>query len=384
MNPNRNSVLAQELSVESIEFDLQINPRYSEYFNTFEIESVQSFIKYYASVKYFTLQNKEFYREAYESFHSECMSWAEFVIKMVLQKKLFNLQCLWRAEKIDLSPFVEVSRDFEYWSKNIMVCPFVEPVTPNDIDIATSFLKNEWFCIPNWYDKWQDYSSFKAQRVNDQNLLRNETANISSKMPCFYYFYDSKTDSEHILDLPDIRGEKERKYEDAYFEKYRQDFAEQLSNINNITTADKPLLTVTATADFLKFIADIEDRDTKEAFFYKNAIPANEENFELEKNLELLKKIKEPVEIPASSDWQEGIAQAVRAFKQRKALEFLPYVYDLYSFQYELEDIHTSMFRRKQNFAYDESKFDYHFLIHWRNRILEGRGILGEPENFKF
>lgn len=382
MKANKKYIASQNaLSFEEIEQALKSQPHYIEFFKNYDENSVKSFIQCYAAIKFLALQNKNVYKEAYESFHSECMSWADSVIKMILQKKLFNLQCLWRAEEITLSPFIEVSKDFEYWSKNILACPFIEPITKKEFEIALSFLQFEKFDMPNWYDRWQDYPRFKEQHYSITALGVLPESNTLQQMPAFYAYYDFKSETGDLLDLPDIRGEKEAKYDKAFHQKYKAkgNQPEEEPCIN----PKKPILTMTD-PDLNHFIKVVEDGDTKEAFFYKNSIPANYENHELERNLEFLKKIKEPIAIQASSDWKESIAETVRAYKQRKTLEYLPYIYDLYCVQFAEEDIQNYMFKRMKDFKYNTDKPDYHFFVHWRNRILEGRKILGEPENFNF
>ena len=63
-------------------------------------------------------------------------------LKEILQKKLFDMQCLWRAEKI-IIPEINVSSDFRYWEANIFNCPFIEPVTENEIEIILKHLTKE-------------------------------------------------------------------------------------------------------------------------------------------------------------------------------------------------------------------------------------------------
>ena len=162
IQPSQRKSYAQEITLESIENDLKSNPRYQSFFNAYDENSVQTFIKHYAATKFYTLQNKNFYRESFEAFHTECMGWAEDMIKMILQKKLFNMQCLWRAEKLVLSPFVEISRDFEYWSRNILTCPFIEPISKEELDTCIKFLEEDDFVIVDWFDKWQDYEGLKC------------------------------------------------------------------------------------------------------------------------------------------------------------------------------------------------------------------------------
>ena len=210
-------------------------------------------------------------------------------------------------------------------------------------------------------------------------------SNYYHRMPSFYTFYDRKLRTSYLLELPDIRGEKEKKYEDAYFEQCRIEYdAQNIFKENTFTAqSDKPYLSFVSD-DYSKFINDIEDKETKWAFYYKKALPVHGENYDLEKNLDLLRRINEPVRMVSDEDWKEAIAKTVRQYKRQKAIEFLPFVYDSYMMQFDEDAMEDTIFRRMKSFIYDIQGHDYHFFMHWRNRILKGRRYLGEKENFDF
>ncbi len=46
-------------------------------------------------------------------------------LQYIQQKKLFDAQCLWRAEQLDI-PDIQICYDFMIWEKDILNCPFID------------------------------------------------------------------------------------------------------------------------------------------------------------------------------------------------------------------------------------------------------------------
>ena len=91
-----------ELIRQQTEDELKSNPAMQEYFSAFNEQSVEGFIRNYARKKaiYITqgpaiINNKE-QEDLKFKFLAEDALWT------IQQKKLFNLQCQWRAEQIKL------------------------------------------------------------------------------------------------------------------------------------------------------------------------------------------------------------------------------------------------------------------------------------------
>jgi hypothetical protein len=85
---------------EQHETHLRTHPDYQAYFEKFDAQSVEKFIVEYAKTKYQIFQRTDTYKEKYEAYQMRYLSQADDYIDMILQKKLFNLQCQWRAERI--------------------------------------------------------------------------------------------------------------------------------------------------------------------------------------------------------------------------------------------------------------------------------------------
>ncbi|HEX2983457.1 MAG TPA: hypothetical protein VHO28_07930, partial [Ignavibacteriales bacterium] len=118
LNENVDKVRDIETQVNEIIFDLKTNSIYKDFFGKYNKTSVESFINNYAFQKANLLKYGESYLLNEEKLFLTQKNKAELRLWEIQQKKLFNLQCQWRAGMISL-PEIETSYDFKYWEKNI-------------------------------------------------------------------------------------------------------------------------------------------------------------------------------------------------------------------------------------------------------------------------
>ena len=125
-----NKTLTHEKIVKEVEEDLTNNPRYKEFFEKYSTSSVKSFIDSYKSGK----ANWTMWGETFSAMEQEKIlkytTIANNKLWEIQQKKLFNLQCQWRAEAITI-PEITISYEFTYWEKFIEQCPFLPPISEN-------------------------------------------------------------------------------------------------------------------------------------------------------------------------------------------------------------------------------------------------------------
>ena len=205
-------------TLEQFTEELKTKQEYLDYFEKFDPNSIDAFIDEYAPKKYQMFQNQESYKSGTEYFKSRFINLADEYIDMILQKKLFNLQCEWRAGLIQL-PLVRICKDFEYWSRHIRACPFIPIVTPEEIDLCISFLKEEYdeyadaIIIGN---KWQYYELFKYGESQEEDNNEDAEEVSTTSMPPLYQYFDLYQNTAGLINLPDVRGEKEDMYLGIY------------------------------------------------------------------------------------------------------------------------------------------------------------------------
>ncbi len=177
--------------------ELYTRPCYREFFDQYDPVSVHDFIREYA-------RRKAQYRLAEEQNVEQVepelkwRSFAEGCLAEIQQKKLFNLQCLWRAEQIQLES-IQTTADFLPLEFKIFSVPFLSPVTESELNLYLEYLMN-METVADHTCRWQDYDRIKEAYEN----------NHPEDIPVWYRFYDSALGSESLLSLEDKKGEAER------------------------------------------------------------------------------------------------------------------------------------------------------------------------------
>ena len=140
----------------------------------------------------------------------------------IQQKKLFDLQCRWRAEQITL-PGVRHTQEFRQWEKYIEYCPWLPPITADEVALYQAYLRSDAYePSRNW--RWQDYDTFRRTAESDGDGDEDDRdeddgdgyeaaeRGAYSVLPAWYRYHDAATGASSLLALPDVRGEKEAYY----------------------------------------------------------------------------------------------------------------------------------------------------------------------------
>lgn len=356
---------------------LQTNPAIQDYFKNYNEESVKQFITSYCQQKTYWHQHGDFYKELQEKDELKWIEAAWWHLQAIQQKKLFDIQCLWRAEQIEL-PGVQLCVDFSYWQENILNCPFIDTITEEEVELYREYLTEDevelkdevLFCF------FQDYVGIKQAYLSD--------GEEGSHFFAWYEFYNSRKGTAHYMDLPNVRGEKES----FYIAVARQANPEKAAAIAEVKRAfshppgepytdrqGKELINAFSPEILNYFVNTFEDKQTKE--YYKAAkwfSRNNDEKDNLDDSIEILLSADEDVAIEAHDDWKEAIHQAARRCIIRKVSEMLTDAYEQYSLNISM-NISFPGNNTEQMLAAKKSVVD---------DILLGRKLAGEPEDLNF
>lgn len=384
---------------------LKTHERYLAYYDQHNALSVNRFIKEYASLKHDIFSHIDVYKNAYEKHKMQFLSDADRYIDIILQKKLFNLQCEWRAGLIQL-PMVDICADFIFWQHNIRLCPFVPPITPEELDICICFLKEETDyseALFGEYIDWQNYQGFKNHRLLHQKDKAGKAANDAISeyecaiIPEFYNYFDKAQHTIDFLNTPDKRGEKEQIYlAEGYKIKYNtlkeqlkteNDWEKLLDEKESETSADnRPGLHA---FDPMDFIESTEDAETQEAFTYYNHQRRlghwKEQDDETQMYFDFLKAFDEPIRIEGHEHWRKALEISARRFKQNKIAEMLPYAFDSYTLEFNSETNEDKIIaERVARFKYDEDNHYYKVLKLQKETFLAARQALDGKNDFDY
>lgn len=303
----------------TIEKQLRSDPKYREYFKEYTDSSWDSFVQHYAMTKAYAFQNSELYIRQQEEKELEFYTKAEDALWEIQQKKLFNYQCLWRAEK-EKTEHVEVETDFDFWSRNIKSCPFIEPINDEEFEMYKNFLETNQ--VDDYFDRygytdWQEYYTYKREANGEEETI---------SYPDWYAYYDMRMGTGALMLLPDIRGEKEHFYLNIYHESRKAEHP-PMPSIN----IDKRQYLNYFDNEIMKgFIDKFEDSKTKKYMDAYNSMRNRGESIEFEFFIHDLCELQEVMPIEAHYDWRIALMRAYNNYIKRKVLEQLDVVYSEY------------------------------------------------------
>ncbi|MCL5031113.1 MAG: hypothetical protein M1480_19075 [Bacteroidetes bacterium] len=378
MNPEKNSTGEMKKPAAAYDYDkikeeilndLNNNQKYKSFFDEYNQMSIRRFKEYYSGKKAFAVYHGDLYEGVENNMTLMFREMAENHIWRIQQRKLFDLQCRWRAEEISLKG-VTITADFKIWEKRIDDCPFITPISQEEFDLYMQFASESNYddVIDEEANEWQEYEDFKEHYFNE------ESENYFTQRPCWYEFYENKTglNSLHLLD--DVRGRKEEFYCNLAREEDRKKYEE--------TNKGKPVSTKDGRPEF-----DHLDKDVLDIFMEKfedakiiNKMNAFEngtkylDDIEFEQAMQILKYADPFTPVEFNEDWRAGIVNAAGEYTRRKLLEELPKAYRNY------------LFRLKNGLAfelYDKHGNDFIKEI-YVDLILRGRILNGEPADFNF
>ena len=265
------------------------------------------------------------------------------------------MQCLWRAEKLHI-PGVDVTYDFLYWEKNISECPFLEPVTHDEVTLFIEYVNSDFFSEPNPLDNWQDFEGFRFE-PHEQGYV---------PIPAWYTFYDNNMGTHELMNLHDIRGEKEKRYIGEKERTYSED------HYNN-------RLEITESGVLQDFIRRFENRRMMElSEIYEIELCKRAEYNAIESAIEILRNAGEQIPIEASADWQTALLNAAWEHEKRQAEKHIRYAFQEYVLRNQsgISQLPTKWAAQEELYAEK--------LQSYRDSILRARLECGEDADFCF
>lgn len=325
--------------------ELKANPKAIAFLSAYDEGSAERFLESFASTKELLLKHGEFWRE--HQHKDVYRDRAEDLYWIIAQKKLFNLQCQWRAGLIEL-PVIN-SWEFLYWEQNINSCPYVEDATEQEIEVLIQYLESsQYYEIDNLPDEWQHYEEFKDEKTG---------IGAGDYYPDWYHFYDNHFGTQNLILLPDIKGEEEDKYRAIWRNRNGYD--------REIPPPKKPFIEYDD--DFTeKFIREVEDYKLLDYYRLYNA--SNENDFEIEQLEAIIERFfKEPERVPIpAGPFPDAIFQADHLLTVKYLKVLIP-------------DIHQNHLERKaMGISYERRSFDDDLTHFVQSQIDFGKKQLGE------
>ncbi|MBF9223119.1 hypothetical protein [Hymenobacter ruricola] len=358
--------------------DLMSNPRYDAFFAPYQPQVREQFVRDYVSKRHLWTQYGDFYERHLAGNLTQFEEEAYIRLWDIQQKKLFDLQCEWRAELVSV-PGVNTSADFDTLGGLIEHCTVIPPITPAELAMYLDWVQQADY-EEELHDRdhiWQRYDDVKAQLHAEAEEEARDSAYFFGSVSEWYAFHNQRTGHDRLLHLPDLRGQKEKHYLDAWRAHNKAKREAEPTPAPSAPPDPRPAyIPYDETQRLLGVFAQQFESAAlnRQRTSYETANPPSTwEDEELERVLDFLKDIDEPVPIAAGDDWRQALREASYAFRKQKLLASLPQAYEAYCQ------------RQEWGIAQPASEDEPHSTAPWYNKaILKGRKLLGEPKDFNF
>jgi len=374
-------------SPDEIKQDLLTHPRYAALFAPYHPEAVARFAGNYASQKsawqYWGPKAEHDQTEALTQLSEAAYSrlWD------IQRKKLFDLQCRWRAGQLT-RPGLDCTYDFGTYDAAIENCPVLDPISPDELALYCEFVRQAEDFDDDVLDAyrtgdgdlprdWQDYDGLRLYAQEEAADLPDDERRADTP-PAWYEFHNLRTGHARLLALPDLRGPREQPYLQAYYAHRRAASAAQPAppppadaRPTYLTTAQEEALEHA----LLHHFETPKLRRQRAAYLAEQAREAADE--QVEADFAYLKALgpDEAAPLEAAPDWRTALRRAVVETRRQQLLAHLPPVYEAY------------LLRQAQGISHpdaEEPAWRSTLPPHQRESLLDGRELLGEPRTFDF
>ncbi len=355
---------------------LETNENIKTYFNRFGKYWADDFVKGYPVLKARFMRYGHELGDQPEKHQIAYLEKAAEALAIIQLKKLFDVMCQWDANLLKLDG-IDCSWDFLPWEEDIFNCPFISPVTDEDVKLYLQFMDTE---------EWDKHTEVMLIHYES---YRDEDAEYD-RIPAWFIFENDHSGNDKYLQLPKERTEKEEFYRGFWFKERDAEFEKKYESgeLKRHVPDERPQISIHKYTDVERFIQEHEGKDVLIAFrkyydyFTEQLIredPDDEEdgwlNEQVDSIIHHLTGVKEKIPIEANDDWREGLIEAFEAYERKQIKEALPYAYSDYQMRREL-NIDTADQKKKSDNA-EHARFR-------REQILRGRELNGEPRDFNF
>jgi hypothetical protein len=343
--------------------ELRTNKRYKEFFNKYNPSSVEDFIENYSLKKARYITYGKMLKNINENTALRRQIEAEERLWEIQRKKLFDLECMWRAESINI-PEIEITTDFEYWERNIENCPFIPPISEEEFEMYIDYLLSDDF-----YDFKMEYAYMSYKSIKENYIEYNV-------LPPWFEYYDLRKGTGSLIRYPNIRGEKEEYYINIW-QNHNSSKSNTKTTVKVLTHDTRPFLNSHELSIIEEFIKKYEEGKVLEYFrLYENEL--SKSNDEIDQAIKILKESDETISIESNYNWKSAVMQAARKYEKKKLSEALHVAYNKYKYRLQVGIAQESL-THESNIQWIKEWCD-----EVKKKITKARELVNEPANLNF
>jgi hypothetical protein len=382
------NTMKRERRMKGIIDELTNGEKYKEYFEKYSSSSVKIFIENFARQKTGWLEwgPNHVQREINEKLKYKEI--ASSLLWEIQQKKLFNVQCHWRAREIEL-PGIEVSWDFLKMEQKIKTCQYIGPITQQEFDLYKSYMTSGSYMPRHFMSAWQAYDFYRTEYLNGEGESMMPT-------PAWYIYYDTMMGTGNLFMLPNSKGEQEQFY--LGLVKKNEDEKAKKSKKKKSAKDDIPAIVKAINPNFDGKPPLIPDYKTKEEFIkkfedktllkYFRAMEKEEDTWMEDQALddcvelfsfEMDEEYKD-IQYKNPDDLRESLFQAAADFELKRIIDHLDVAYEEY-----LMKVNSGISFHETNDMMEFADNAFSTIINFiKDQILHGRELNGEPRDFNY
>lgn len=347
--------------------ELMNNKALWEHYAEYKEKDVESLIDKYALTKARLKVLGNYTRRHHEKLIKEWTARAWFALCEIQHKKLFDMQCRWRAGEIEQLPGIRWTYDFSNLEHPILDMDLLPDITPEEVEEYIRFLKTPQGEV------WINYGLSEHQSYN---LVKQAHFEDKGFMPDYYDYHYMLHGNTNLLALPDIRDENEQrlfKLIGEFGKAHSQAKKQADTQKTEAKTPEKKFLNTFSDEAELALAEFLGEKDV--AGFIKDLGKWVKEKPEIETDWAmdyLACCYPENVPMPAAPRWQDALEQAALQHITLKVQETLPVVYQEYLMKKELNTPIGDVGKEKRNHTFRNPMIR---LLEIAERIEKGENV---------
>jgi hypothetical protein len=347
--------------------DLNTNPKYQDYFSKYHPDSVIRFKEEFARYKTLSLALESYFRKKEEKLVHRYLDIAYRLLWEIQNFKLLQLESKWRNKQLNIEGF-KYTYQFTHWHRHIEECPFLDPITQQEVDTYLQYLQQE---------DVDGSDLFSPEYMNNLKVFEKIRRDIIDDRPLPGYIkFMLNLYGKDMFMIEDFRGNKEKRYTDAVNEERRK------KHIETTSSPDYDARPCIFFSDNTQFNEAINKFGTNEMLDYKKAhdelMHANSGWGYFEESIALLQEAGEDYPIDFHEDWHWAIINAAENYKKANVIRAIKVAYKEYVFRLN----NGIAFSKHEGYRLCEENNEW-FKKHSLKNIKKGMELLGEEGAFE-
>ena len=379
MNERHNEEIELRKQIEAVRVEtynrIKDNPEVKEFLAPYNSHFHDFFLQNYATSKGMWVSSKDTYKNRLDESAVALQNIAQNAFACVLKKKMIDIRREWGAGSFEL-PGMNTPFDFMEKTGKVFELDWIPPIDEQDME-----------CLVAYVEQHTGFDLEFLFRYDSENFVipfKMEENNVHESEGSFFAFHSEYTGSGHLKVLPDKRGEKYMAYIKAVNKKLQEEKEAKIASgelppekefdMRPFPPTDKP--------SFIEaFIKKFDDRETLQNYRNYREYHGDDEDEDGEETpaskvttiLAHLDHLKVVLPVKANEDWRLALIESWEEYRRKSIIEAIKDTYGDYLFHVETGIAYTGTELKPETIK---------SIADLKEKLLNGRELMGEPQNF--